>query len=81
MRHDETALSRILLPQRLPLTFSGQRSPKLQDCMGAYAEANDIGAVDTKTLHHGRNVMNRTLPAIGRRILGNVTQQISASVI
>src|SRR6202008_984257 len=55
--------------------------PELQRRIGPHAQADDMRVVDTKPVHDGSDVIDRTLPAVGDRILGNVPRRIAAGVV
>src|SRR5258708_11679126 len=59
----------------------GIAQPELQSRIGAHAPTNDMGVVDAKSVHDGADVIDRTLPAVGRRILGNVTRRIATCIV
>src|SRR6266849_3369377 len=55
--------------------------PKLQGSISAHAQADQMGAFDLKIPHDGSDVVDRELPAIQRRILGDVTGWVASGIV
>src|SRR6266849_3080045 len=55
--------------------------PKLQGSISAHAQADQMGAFDLKIPHDGGDVVDRELPAIQRRILGDITGWVASGIV